>query len=119
MCDFRGHLRTGRQAGRYALITELLPARSHVTGNAVLTTLTEFATIVGPAIADLPALLAANGTVTVVALPLGTLLGGPLVAALGPQHAIAVCAAAMIVAGMAALPLAYRRDLRADGTARP
>jgi predicted MFS family arabinose efflux permease len=38
-------------AGRYTLIAELLPTRDHLAANAVLTTISEFATIVGPPLA--------------------------------------------------------------------
>jgi predicted MFS family arabinose efflux permease len=40
-------------AGRYTLIAELLPTRHHLPANAVLTTIGEFATIVGPPLAGL------------------------------------------------------------------
>ena len=40
-------------AGRYTLIAELLPTEHHLPANAVLTTIGEFATIVGPPLAGL------------------------------------------------------------------
>ena len=40
-------------AGRYTLIAELLPTRHHLPANAVITTISEFATIVGPPLAGI------------------------------------------------------------------
>ena len=40
-------------AGRYTLIAELLPTRHHLPANAVMTTINEFATIVGPPLAGI------------------------------------------------------------------
>ena len=53
-------------AGRYALIAELLPAKHHLPANAVLTTIGEFATIVGPPLAGL--LIGWAGAVAVLAV---------------------------------------------------
>ncbi|MGC5022302.1 MFS transporter [Micromonospora sp. DT47] len=46
--------------------------------------------------------LAANGAVTVVAVPAGTMLGGPLVSALGARKALLFCAIAIITFGVLA-----------------
>ncbi|MCI4062813.1 MFS transporter [Micromonospora sp. R77] len=51
----------------------------------------------------LPLVLAANGAVTVLAVPLGTMLGGPLTAALGARRTLLLCAAATIALGVTAL----------------
>ena len=40
-------------AGRYTLIAELLPTQHHLPANAVITTISEFATIVGPPLAGI------------------------------------------------------------------
>lgn len=40
-------------AGRYTLIAEVLPAQHHLPANAVITTISEFATIVGPPLAGI------------------------------------------------------------------
>ncbi|HYQ70201.1 MFS transporter [Actinophytocola sp.] len=47
--------------------------------------------------------LAANGAVLVVAVPLGTVLGGPLVTAIGARGTLLACALATIALGVAAL----------------
>lgn len=57
--------------------------------------------------------LAANGAVTVVAVPLGTILGGPLVSALGPRSALLACALAIVTFGLLAAVF------RALGHSRP
>jgi MFS transporter, DHA3 family, macrolide efflux protein len=59
--------------------------------------------------ADLPQVLAANGVVLVLAVPLGTMLGGPLVAGLGARRTLLVCAAATILLGLLAALLVTRR----------
>jgi DHA3 family macrolide efflux protein-like MFS transporter len=46
--------------------------------------------------------LAANGAVTVVAVPAGTILGGPLVSALGARGTLLFCAVAIITFGVLA-----------------
>ena len=51
---------------------------------------------------DRAAVLAANGAVTVVAVPLGTMLGAPLVAALGARHTLLLCALAITGFGVLA-----------------
>jgi predicted MFS family arabinose efflux permease len=60
-------------------------------------------------VAELPAVLAANGAVTVIAVPLGTLLGGPLVSAVGPRSTLLLCAIATIAAGLAAAGILLAR----------
>jgi predicted MFS family arabinose efflux permease len=57
-------------AGRYTLIAELLPAKHHLPANAVLTTIGEFATIVGPPLAGL--LIGWAGAVVVLAVDAAT-----------------------------------------------
>lgn len=52
--------------------------------------------------ADLPSVLAANGSVLVLAVPLGTMLGGPLVGVLGARPTLLVCAVGTIVLGVVA-----------------
>lgn len=49
--------------------------------------------------------LAANGSILVMAVPLGTILGGPLVTAIGARETLLVCAVATIVLGAAATVL--------------
>ncbi|WP_433286690.1 MFS transporter [Micromonospora sp. CA-244673] len=56
--------------------------------------------------ARLPHALAANGAVVVLAVPLGTMLGGPLMAAMGARHTLLLCAAATIALGGVAAGLA-------------
>lgn len=53
-------------AGRYTLVAELLPPEHHLAANAVLNTIGEVATIVGPPLAGL--LIAVSGPVLVIAL---------------------------------------------------
>ncbi|MEU8258882.1 MFS transporter [Micromonospora inaquosa] len=53
-------------------------------------------------IAQLPAVLAANGAILVVAVPLGTMLGGPLVGAIGARPTMLLCATAIVVVGVVA-----------------
>jgi predicted MFS family arabinose efflux permease len=53
-------------AGRYTLMAQLLPAQYHIPGNAVFTTIGEFATIVGPPLAGV--LISWNGPILVIAL---------------------------------------------------
>ncbi|WP_174530812.1 MFS transporter [Micromonospora maritima] len=52
-----------------------------------------------------PQVLAANGAVTVVAVPAGTMLGGPLVSALGARETLLLCAIAIIAFGVIATGL--------------
>jgi predicted MFS family arabinose efflux permease len=59
--------------------------------------------------ADLPQVLAANGSVLVLAVPLGTMLGGPLVAVLGARSTLLVCAAATVVLGVSVIPVWWNR----------
>ncbi|MDG6108030.1 MFS transporter [Dactylosporangium aurantiacum] len=56
----------------------------------------------GTPAADLPAVLAANGSVLVLAVPLGTMLGGPLVGTLGARRTLLACAAATVALGVLA-----------------
>ncbi|WP_431942565.1 MFS transporter [Micromonospora marina] len=51
---------------------------------------------------DLPRVLAANGAVTVLAVPLGTMLGGPATAAFGARPTLLACAVAILALGLAA-----------------
>lgn len=53
--------------------------------------------------ADLPQVLAANGTVLVLAVPLGTIAGGPLVAALGARATLLTIAVATLALGVVAV----------------
>ncbi|MGC4768003.1 MFS transporter [Micromonospora sp. DT44] len=76
-------------AGRFTLIAELLPQRHHLPANAVLTTISGFATIVGPPLA------------------------GILIGWVGAVWVIAVDAATFAV-----LALTYRLALPATGTIR-
>jgi DHA3 family macrolide efflux protein-like MFS transporter len=65
--------------------------------------------------AQLPVVLAANSAVLVVALPLGTALGGVLVATIGARATILVVAVGTIALGLAGvLGTAGRRARRAD-----
>ncbi|MET7424706.1 MFS transporter [Dactylosporangium sp. NPDC005555] len=59
--------------------------------------------------ADLPQVLAANGSVLVVAVPLGTMLGGPLVALAGARSTLLLCALATVALGVVAALLVLRR----------
>ncbi|MGW5668920.1 MFS transporter [Micromonospora sp. NPDC003776] len=64
--------------------------------------------------ARLPQVLAANGAVTVLAVPVGTMLGGPLTAAVGARQTLLLCAAATIVLGVVAAGLTVRPRRPAD-----
>ncbi len=57
--------------------------------------------------------LAARGALTVLAAPLGTALGGPLTAWLGPQETLLASAAATIATGLAAAAIITARRRRA------
>jgi DHA3 family macrolide efflux protein-like MFS transporter len=63
--------------------------------------------------------IAARGSLLILAAPLGTALGGPLVAALGARGTLLVSALGTIVLGLltAAVRAAARRKARAAGTA--
>jgi DHA3 family macrolide efflux protein-like MFS transporter len=52
--------------------------------------------------ADLPPILAARGAFTIVALPLGSGLAGPLIATMGARGTLLFCAVGTIVAGLLA-----------------
>jgi MFS transporter, DHA3 family, macrolide efflux protein len=54
---------------------------------------------------DLPRVLAARGAITVLAVPVGTMLGGPLTAAVGARQTLLLCAVATIALGVATLAL--------------
>ncbi len=60
---------------------------------------------------DLPRVLSANGAVTVLAVPLGTMLGGPATAAFGARPTLLACAVAILALGLAA---ARRRGAGGD-----
>ncbi|GAA3217346.1 MFS transporter [Dactylosporangium siamense] len=59
--------------------------------------------------ADLPQVLAANGSVLVLAVPLGTVLGGFVVGPLGARSTLLTCAAATIALGVVAAAIVARR----------
>nr|WP_244219116.1 hypothetical protein [Micromonospora arida] len=68
--------------------------------------------------ARLPAVLAANGAILVLAVPLGTMLGGPLVGAIGPRPTLLLCAVAIVALGLVAGAIAIsRRSPRLPGDA--
>jgi len=56
----------------------------------------------------LPPVLAARNAVLVVSMPLGTLLGAPLVQSVGPSNTFMVCGAATAVVGLIALLVRLR-----------
>ncbi len=58
---------------------------------------------------DLPQVLAANGSVLVLAVPLGTVLGGLLVGPLGARETLLLCAVSTMLLGLAAALLVARR----------
>ncbi|RAO36086.1 hypothetical protein PSN13_02088 [Micromonospora saelicesensis] len=69
-------------------------------------------------IAQLPAVLAANGAILVLAVPLGTMLGGPLVGAIGARPTLLLCAVAIVALGLIAGAIAIsRRSSRLPGDA--
>ncbi|MQY07353.1 MFS transporter [Actinomadura macrotermitis] len=63
-------LRSWGSAGRYTVIAELLPGEQHLPANAVLTVLTEAATVIGPPLAGL--LIAWWGGAAVIAIDAAT-----------------------------------------------
>ncbi|MET7868119.1 MFS transporter [Micromonospora taraxaci] len=66
--------------------------------------------------AQLPAVLAANGAILVLAVPLGTMLGGPLVGAIGARPTLLLCAVAIVALGLVAAGFAVsRRSARTPG----
>ncbi|MEV1321644.1 MFS transporter [Micromonospora arborensis] len=68
--------------------------------------------------AQLPAVLAANGAILVLAVPLGTMLGGPLVGAIGARPTLLLCAVAIVALGLTAGAIAIsRRSSRLPGDA--
>ncbi|GIF06557.1 MFS transporter [Actinoplanes siamensis] len=58
----------------------------------------------------LPQVLAANGAVTVVAMPLGTLLSGPLIGVFGARGTLLACAVGIASVGAIAALLLFRTD---------
>jgi DHA3 family macrolide efflux protein-like MFS transporter len=70
--------------------------------------------------AQLPQVLAANGSITVLSVPLGTVLGGPLVTTIGARQTLLLCAVAILALGAAAATVvALRRESSArDGVQR-
>ncbi|WP_433044957.1 MFS transporter [Dactylosporangium sp. CS-033363] len=60
----------------------------------------------------LPQVLATFGSITVIAVPLGTAAGGPLVTALGAEHTLLLSAIAMVTLGLAAAIGLLQRRLR-------
>ncbi|WP_422751160.1 MFS transporter [Micromonospora sp. WMMD1219] len=67
---------------------------------------------------DLPRVLAANGAVTVLAVPLGTMLGGPATALLGARPTLLACAVTILALGLAAATAAARPGPAARNTER-
>nr|WP_245718771.1 MFS transporter [Micromonospora rhizosphaerae] len=65
----------------------------------------------------LPQALAANSAVTVLAVPLGTMLGGPLTTGIGARQTLLLCAAATIALGVVAagLTILSRQPLAIGG----
>lgn len=67
---------------------------------------------------QLPTVLAANGAILVLAVPLGTMLGGPLVGAIGARPTLLLCAMAIVALGLTAGAIASsRRSPRSPGDA--
>lgn len=65
---------------------------------------------------QLPAVLSANGAILVLAVPLGTMLGGPLVGAIGARPTLLLCATAIVTLGLIAGGIAIsRRSARSPG----
>lgn len=69
--------------------------------------------------AELPRVLAANGAVTVLAVPLGTMLGGPATAALGARPTLLVCAVGTVALGLLAAGVGALRRPGAGPPAGP
>jgi predicted MFS family arabinose efflux permease len=68
-----------------------------------------------------PQVLAANSTLGILSIPLGTLVGGPLVGAIGAERTVAVSAVLTIVLGVAAFVVVRKRwhgDTRVPGRRR-
>src|SRR5262245_57825121 len=70
-------------------------------------------------VAKLPEVLAANGAIIVMAVPLGTMLGGPVVTALGPRTTLLLCATTTIAVGLAARLAPSSPDGDAHGPQHP
>ena len=67
---------------------------------------------------DLPRVLSANGAVTVLAVPLGTMLGGPATALLGARPTLLACAVTILALGLVAALAAARPSPGARNTER-
>ena len=67
---------------------------------------------------DLPRVLAANGAVTVLAVPLATMLGGPATALLGARPTLLACAVTILALGLVAATAAARPGPAARTTER-
>ncbi len=67
----------------------------------------------------LPQVLAANGAIAVLSVPLGIMLGAPLVAGIGAQTTLLTCALATIALGVATAigAILIRRAPDADASA--
>jgi MFS transporter, DHA3 family, macrolide efflux protein len=66
--------------------------------------------------AQLPTVLAANGAILVLAVPLGIMLGGPLVGVFGARPTLLLCAVAIVALGLVAAGFAIsRRSARTPG----
>jgi predicted MFS family arabinose efflux permease len=57
----------------------------------------------------LPEVLAANGAVTMLSVPLGTMLGGPVIAATSARHVLLGCAIGTILLGAIGVLVVWRR----------
>jgi MFS transporter, DHA3 family, macrolide efflux protein len=66
--------------------------------------------------AMLPRVLAANGAVTALSVPLGTLLGGPLVATVGAQGTLLLSAVGTVTLGLGAACIAVAARRRTPAT---
>ena len=69
-------------------------------------------------VVNLPRVLSANGAVTVLAVPLGTMLGGPATAAFGARPTLLACAVAILALGLVAATAAARPGPGARNTER-
>ncbi|WP_433494313.1 MFS transporter [Micromonospora sp. CA-248089] len=67
---------------------------------------------------DLPRVLSANGAVSVLAVPLGTMLGGPATALLGARPTLLACAVTILALGLVAALAAARPSPGARNTER-
>jgi MFS transporter, DHA3 family, macrolide efflux protein len=69
--------------------------------------------------AHLPEVLAANGAVIVLSVPLGTMLAGPLIAATGAEHVLLGCAIGTILLGTTAAGILVTRRRSHAATTSP